>query len=145
MQSKLDYLKVYEDYKNIFNEYEYNYERYKINYSLAMVKLNKNLAQKKICLNRLIRLTDECIKINEEYSMLIFFKTDLKTGFKILYNLEKKLIEIYHLYDFDIDKVFEASIIEKKDTNNTQDMLEKLFYIVENISQDNLIETEEDI
>ncbi len=145
MQSKLDYIKVYEDHKDIFDEYEYNYERYKMYYSLVMVKLNKNILHKKICLDTLIRLTDRCIRINKEYSLLILLKTNLKAGFNILYNLEKKLLETYHLYDFDIDKIFEASIIEKKDTNNTIDMLKKLFYIVENISQDNLIETEEDI
>jgi hypothetical protein len=145
MQTKLDYLKIYEDNKSILKECEYNYERYSIGYSLVIIKLNENIIRKKIHLKQFIRLTDICIKINKEYSMLILLKTDLKIGFNILYNIERKLIKEYQLYNYSSEKVFKSAIITKTHSLEIKEMIKKVLYLVENISKNCLIETEEDI
>lgn len=145
MQTQLEYLKIYKDNKNIFDECEYNFARYNIGYSLAIIKLNKHIIHKKIHLKQFIRLTDKCIKIDEKYSILILIKTNLNTGFDILYNIEKNLIRKYQLYDYSSEKVFKSAIITKNHTFEIKEMLQKICYIVENVSKNCLIETEEDI
>jgi len=134
---------IYEMYKKIFERYDYNFERYGINYTIAVVKMNQTLKNIGICFEGLVRLTDEKININDEYHLIIFMKTNLEQGYQALLTLERKIIKKYNLYD--IDKIFVAAIVAKKKDLTSKDMVDKVMRLIENISDDCIVATEDNI
>lgn len=82
----------YLKHKKLFDKYDYILERHKIPYCLALIKLSKNMASKKVNVKEMIRLSDEHIKVTNEHHLLILTFSNYEQGIAAVHRLERTMI-----------------------------------------------------